>query len=227
MSGSQQVPLRAHRPVAGPPSRDCGIRQPTTLAAAGDAEQPGAREGLHVLLVEDQTLIALDTENMLRELGAERIDSFTTLNSAMEWLQAAEPDASIIRPVVAKIADALHGRPLADAESVIEAARRILWMRTFTGVAGDAVMTMLNASSSARYAAAEITAACTSAADPLLAAERVLLEAAHAALQLGLWHRARQSGGGLSDAPLDQAEPHPSWRHPKPDLSRPGRSRAA
>lgn len=83
---------------------------------------------------------------------------------------------SIVRPVVAKIADALHGRPLAEAESMIEAARRVLWMRAFTGVDGDAVMAMLSASSSARYAAAEIAGACASAAEPLLAAERVLLE---------------------------------------------------
>lgn len=94
----------------------------------------------------------------------------------MDSVLPAEAGASVLRPVVAKIADALHGRPLADAESVIEAARRILWMRIFTGVDGEAVMTMLNASSSARYAAAEIAAASVSAADPLLTAERALLE---------------------------------------------------
>ncbi len=83
---------------------------------------------------------------------------------------------SILQPVVTKIADALHGRSLADAESVIEAARRVLWMQHFTGIGGENVMAALNVASSARYAAAEIAGACASTAEPLLAAERVLLE---------------------------------------------------
>lgn len=83
---------------------------------------------------------------------------------------------SVLRPVVAKIVDAMAGRPLAEAESTIEAARRILWMRYFIGVDGEAIAAMLNAPLSARYAAAEITTACASAPEPLLAAERVLLE---------------------------------------------------
>lgn len=94
----------------------------------------------------------------------------------MGSLPVSGAEGSALRPTVAKIIDALHGRSLVEAESTIEAARRILWMRAFTGVDGEAVMTVLNAPSSARYAAAEIATACASAVDPLMAAERVLLE---------------------------------------------------
>ena len=87
-----------------------------------------------------------------------------------------EAEAGILRPVVVKIADALSDRPLAEAESVIEAARRILWMQRFTGVPAESVMLTLNAPSDARYFAYEIRRACASAADPLLATERILWE---------------------------------------------------
>lgn len=83
---------------------------------------------------------------------------------------------SILRPVVAKIADALSGQPLAASEAVIEAARRILWIHHFTSVPAESVIAMLNAPSDARHAAAEIASAIASAADPLLAVERVLME---------------------------------------------------
>ncbi len=82
---------------------------------------------------------------------------------------------SVLLPVVARIADALHGQPLAESEAVIEAARRILWMRHFIGAPAEPVAAMFNTPSDARYAAAEIASACASAVDPLLAVERVLL----------------------------------------------------
>jgi two-component SAPR family response regulator len=51
--------------------------------------------GMHVLLVEDQTLIALDTEMLLRELGATTVDTFLTAESALAWLLAASPDVAV------------------------------------------------------------------------------------------------------------------------------------
>lgn len=136
----------------------------------------------------------------------------------------------ILRPAVAKILDAMADRPIAEVEAVIEAARRILWMSNFTGVDGAAAAVALNAPSSARYAAAEIAGACASSAEPLLAAERLLLElrlqlytAAYGSPSIAHTDRAQ----GLSNAPPHQAEVHSAWWLAKPDLSRRGRARAA
>jgi DNA-binding NtrC family response regulator len=52
--------------------------------------------GMHALLVEDQTLIALDTEMLLRELGAETVDSFTNAEAALAWLASASPDVAVL-----------------------------------------------------------------------------------------------------------------------------------
>jgi DNA-binding NtrC family response regulator len=56
----------------------------------------GPADGLHALLVEDQTIIALDTEAMLQELGAASVHSFTTAESAIAWLSAANPDIGVL-----------------------------------------------------------------------------------------------------------------------------------
>jgi len=52
--------------------------------------------GLNVLLVEDQTLIALDTETMLLELGAETVASFMAVDPALTWLASASPDVGVL-----------------------------------------------------------------------------------------------------------------------------------
>jgi len=52
--------------------------------------------GLNVLLVEDQTLIALDTETMLLELGAAKVETFTAAEEAHAWLASASPDAGVL-----------------------------------------------------------------------------------------------------------------------------------
>jgi CheY-like chemotaxis protein len=52
--------------------------------------------GLHALLVEDQTLIALDTEMLLRELGADAVDTFTNADAALAWLEQASPDVAVL-----------------------------------------------------------------------------------------------------------------------------------
>jgi DNA-binding NtrC family response regulator len=76
-------------------------------SSAVDAEPPSSEEdprnpwrgpasGLQVLLVEDQTIIALDTEGMLLELGAASVHSFTTADSALAWLAAAPIDVGVL-----------------------------------------------------------------------------------------------------------------------------------
>ncbi len=52
--------------------------------------------GKHVLLVEDQTLIALDTEGLLRELGAHTVDTFINAETALAWLASAVPDVAVL-----------------------------------------------------------------------------------------------------------------------------------
>lgn len=56
----------------------------------------GPADGLHALLVEDQTIIALDTESMLRDLGASSVVSFTTAEAAVGWLANATADIGIL-----------------------------------------------------------------------------------------------------------------------------------
>jgi DNA-binding NtrC family response regulator len=52
--------------------------------------------GKHVLLVEDQTIIALDTEGMLLDLGAASVRSFTTANDALAWLATVRIDVGVL-----------------------------------------------------------------------------------------------------------------------------------
>ena len=75
-------------------------------------------DGLHALLVEDQTIIALDTEAMLQELGAASVHSFTTAESAIAWLSAASPDIGVLDISLGAttsfpVADALQQRSVA------------------------------------------------------------------------------------------------------------------
>jgi DNA-binding NtrC family response regulator len=49
-----------------------------------------------VLLVEDQTIIALDTESMLLDLGAASVHSFTTVEAALTWLATGHVDVGIL-----------------------------------------------------------------------------------------------------------------------------------
>lgn len=52
--------------------------------------------GLRVILVEDHSLIALDTEMMLRDLGADAVETFTGVDAALTWLATERPDAAIL-----------------------------------------------------------------------------------------------------------------------------------
>ncbi len=51
---------------------------------------------LQVLLVEDQALIALDTEEILRDLGAQHISVFPDVITAMRMLSEGEPDCAVL-----------------------------------------------------------------------------------------------------------------------------------
>ncbi len=53
-------------------------------------------KSMGVLLVEDQTLIALDTEMMLRELGAATVENFTSMQTALAWLASASPNVAVL-----------------------------------------------------------------------------------------------------------------------------------
>lgn len=52
--------------------------------------------GATVLLVEDQTLIALDTESMLLELGIGTVHTFATAAEALAWLATGRPDVGVL-----------------------------------------------------------------------------------------------------------------------------------
>ncbi|MFO1125859.1 MAG: HWE histidine kinase domain-containing protein [Methylocystis sp.] len=53
-------------------------------------------DGLDFLLVEDQLVIALEAEEMLRKLGARKISTVATENGALELLSASRPDCAIV-----------------------------------------------------------------------------------------------------------------------------------
>jgi CheY-like chemotaxis protein len=66
-------------------------------------------------LVEDQTIIALDTESMLGDLGAASVHSFTTADGALNWLAAAKVDVGVLDVSLGDttsfpVADELHRR---------------------------------------------------------------------------------------------------------------------
>jgi DNA-binding NtrC family response regulator len=49
-----------------------------------------------VLLLEDQPLIAMDTESMLRHAGYSKIVHFPSVEPALDWLSASLPDMVIM-----------------------------------------------------------------------------------------------------------------------------------
>jgi len=111
----RSVPLQSELAAAG-----TGEASPPD---AGEASPPGPEDesqvsrgpadGLHALLVEDQTIIALDTESVLRDLGASSVVSFTTADAAVGWLASATADIGILDISLGSltsfpVADALH-----------------------------------------------------------------------------------------------------------------------
>ena len=73
-----------------------GGASPPSLNGSSEPSPRGPAGGLHALLVEDQTIIALDTESMLLDLGAVSVQSFTTVDAALTWLAAAKPDIGVL-----------------------------------------------------------------------------------------------------------------------------------
>ena len=68
-------------------------------SSVGEPSLPLARgsdAGMHVLLVEDEAIIALDTESMLRELGAADVRSFSTAHAALDWLAEGRTDIGVL-----------------------------------------------------------------------------------------------------------------------------------
>lgn len=58
------------------------------------AERP--LDGLRVLLVEDQSLIAMDTEELLRSLGAVDVIVAANVEAALQQISAASPDCAVL-----------------------------------------------------------------------------------------------------------------------------------
>lgn len=56
----------------------------------------GERASMRIMLLEDEPLIAMTTEQMLEELGYERIDVFYRLDPAVEAAEAGRYDAAIL-----------------------------------------------------------------------------------------------------------------------------------
>jgi DNA-binding NarL/FixJ family response regulator len=54
------------------------------------------RRHMTVLLLEDQPLIAMDTESMLKRIGFERIVHFGSVTPALAWIATSMPDFAIL-----------------------------------------------------------------------------------------------------------------------------------
>ena len=58
--------------------------------------QTNPLDGLNVLLVEDQSLIALDMEANLLDLGARSVQTYTGREAALAWLATSTPDIGVL-----------------------------------------------------------------------------------------------------------------------------------
>jgi CheY-like chemotaxis protein len=67
---------------------------PRHAALGGDVND--VLGGLHILLIEDQSLIALDTEAMLHELGATTVETLAAVEPALSWLDHHRPHAAVL-----------------------------------------------------------------------------------------------------------------------------------
>jgi light-regulated signal transduction histidine kinase (bacteriophytochrome)/ActR/RegA family two-component response regulator len=64
---------------------------PSSVTAA-----PRSLEGKHVLLVEDQSLIAMDTEELLRSLGAHKVTVAASVDVALHAISAEQPHCAVL-----------------------------------------------------------------------------------------------------------------------------------
>ena len=75
-------------------------------SAADQIEAPAATalDGLRVLLLEDQLIIAMDVEAMLAELGASGLETAASVDEALEKLQSGSPDLCVFDVNIAGVA---------------------------------------------------------------------------------------------------------------------------
>lgn len=87
--------------------------------------EPAALTLKHVLIVEDDALLGLATEDTLREAGVEQIDICPTTEGAMEVLRTSRPDAIILD---VHLADRSDGWAIAElVETLGENSPRIVF----------------------------------------------------------------------------------------------------
>jgi CheY-like chemotaxis protein len=84
-----------------------------TMASVSSVDLAGRR----VLVVEDQFVIAMDMEQMLRALGADAIDLATSIADALATIERTPPDLAILdvklgAETTAPIAEALQARAI-------------------------------------------------------------------------------------------------------------------
>jgi CheY-like chemotaxis protein len=84
-----------------------------TMASVSSIDLAGRR----VLVVEDQFVIALDMEQMLRTLGADTVDLATSISDALAILERTPPDLAILdvklgTEITVSIAEALQARAI-------------------------------------------------------------------------------------------------------------------
>lgn len=60
------------------------------------AQQRPSLDGLRVLIVEDDYILALDLERAVRDLGCEVLETFATASQAMDFLRQNRPDLVLL-----------------------------------------------------------------------------------------------------------------------------------
>jgi two-component sensor histidine kinase len=65
-------------------------------ASPMETAAPRSLEGKHILLVEDQSLIAMDTEELLRAIGAHKVTVAATVDAALRAISADEPHCAVL-----------------------------------------------------------------------------------------------------------------------------------
>jgi CheY-like chemotaxis protein len=73
----------------------CLVREPSSLAASQPGRGP-ALEGLRVLLVEDEAMVAMMIEDMLCDLGCQVIGPVSRVASALDLLEDEPVDAAVL-----------------------------------------------------------------------------------------------------------------------------------
>lgn len=87
------------------------------IKAEDSQTAPEQLTGLCVLVVEDQSLIALDTEDMLRRLGVKEVRLVATIEDALHEIESSSPDIAVLdfnlgATTSERVADALLARQI-------------------------------------------------------------------------------------------------------------------